>query len=521
LGVLAGYGLMWLQPLAMVLGVVMLSAIGYVALSTGQRPFDAINRHVNPALGWGWAIATLMANLIWCMPQFAIGTAAIQQNLAPEIFGPDVMDETQSKIIVVLILFLVSGTIVWFYDSGGWGIRLFEWLLKIMVGVIIVCFFGVVLKMSLSSQGLPWGEILAGFIPNTDLLTRPSPSYDAFLLETGEYAGFWSGRIVTSQQKVMITAAATAVGINMTFLLPYSMLRRGWDRDFRGLAIFDLATGLFVPFLLATSCIVIASATQFHAQPAPGLLGETNEAGETIQPSKSLVAGFEKLADARVSAEVGKDAFDAMTAEQRQQARAALPEADRKMAAMLVTRTAFDLAGSLEHLAGKQVSQYTFGVGVVGMAISSIIILMLINGFVVCEVLNLPSSGTAHRVGCFLASLTGAAGPFLWTGEAKFWLAVPTSMFGMVLLPIAYITFFWMMNSRSLLGENLPRGGKRVLWNLMMGLAVALAAFGSYWSIKTSPFPRYGLIGLGAFVVVVVLVHFARGNRVDAASADE
>ena len=27
----------------------------------------------------------------------------------------------------------------------------------------------------------------------------------------------------------MIAAAATAVGINMTFLLPYSMLARGWD----------------------------------------------------------------------------------------------------------------------------------------------------------------------------------------------------------------------------------------------------------------------------------------------------
>ena len=32
---------------------------------------------------------------------------------------------------------------------------------------------------------------------------------------------------------------AAAVGINMTFLLPYSMLARGWDKDFRGLAVFD------------------------------------------------------------------------------------------------------------------------------------------------------------------------------------------------------------------------------------------------------------------------------------------
>ncbi|MGC8846144.1 MAG: hypothetical protein ACP5QY_09875, partial [Candidatus Hydrogenedens sp.] len=61
---------------------------------------------------------------------------------------------------------------------------------------------------------------------------------------------------------VMISAAATAVGINMTFMLPYSMLRKGWDREFRGLAIFDLSTGLFFPFILATSCVVIASAAR-------------------------------------------------------------------------------------------------------------------------------------------------------------------------------------------------------------------------------------------------------------------
>jgi len=34
LGVISGYNLMWLQPLAMVLGVIMLSAIAYVTLTT-------------------------------------------------------------------------------------------------------------------------------------------------------------------------------------------------------------------------------------------------------------------------------------------------------------------------------------------------------------------------------------------------------------------------------------------------------------------------------------------------------
>jgi len=39
LGVLAGFGLLWLQPLFMILGIIMLSAIGYVTMSTSERPF--------------------------------------------------------------------------------------------------------------------------------------------------------------------------------------------------------------------------------------------------------------------------------------------------------------------------------------------------------------------------------------------------------------------------------------------------------------------------------------------------
>ena len=85
LGVIAGFGLMWLQPLAMVCGIIMLAAISYVTLSIEQRPFGAVNQHVSPLLGWAWLIATIMANIVWCMPQFGLATAAIQQNLLPSL----------------------------------------------------------------------------------------------------------------------------------------------------------------------------------------------------------------------------------------------------------------------------------------------------------------------------------------------------------------------------------------------------------------------------------------------------
>ncbi|MFC1782437.1 divalent metal cation transporter [Planctomycetota bacterium] len=527
LGVLGGMSLLWLQPMAMIMGVIMLSAIGYVTLTTGERPFRAINQHVNPVLGWGWAIATLMANLVWALPQFSLGTAAVRQNLLPQIVGSDAMSEGAGKLIVGGAILLVCVTVVWLYDKGSKGIKIFETLLKLMVAVIVISFFGVVVKMSFAEtvdgeRILDWSQILAGLIPDFSLLSSPADTFDPFIGAVGsEFQDFWRAMIVAQQRDVMITAAATAVGINMTFLLPYSMLKRGWDKNFRGLAIFDLSTGMFIPFILATGCVVIASASQFHAKPAPGLLGETNQNGNLIAPVPSVLDnaaarikfGIEKVAlseglnPEQVAQRIQE--FEGLNDKDKLERIERLPEADKRMAAMLVKRDAFSLANSLAPLTGEKFSQYVFGIGVVGMAISSIIILMLINGFVVCEMLGLETKGWPYRLG-FLAPCLGIIGPFIWTGgKAQFWLAVPTSVFGMTLLPIAYFTFFLLMNQKSLLGDNMPRGGRRVIWNSLMIVAAGLAAFGSIWSVWSNV-KRYGIAGVVAFILLALVVQMLR-----------
>ena len=71
LGVLGGTSMLWLQLVAIVIGVIMLSAISYVTLSTRKRPYAAINEYINPVLGTGWITATILANMIWIIPQFA------------------------------------------------------------------------------------------------------------------------------------------------------------------------------------------------------------------------------------------------------------------------------------------------------------------------------------------------------------------------------------------------------------------------------------------------------------------
>ena len=456
LGVIGGYELLWLQPLMMIFGVLMLSVIGYVTLSTGEKPFRAINKHINPVLGWGWLIAAMLANLVWAMPQFSLGTAAIQQN-----FG--ILDGESGNLICAVLLFVIGTAVVWAYDSGNTGIKVFEIILKVMVAIVVLSFFGVVVVMA---GDLKWGEIFAGFIPNPGLLFEPASKFTD-IIEQSNNPDYWKEVILGSQRDRMVTAAATAVGINMTFLLPYSMLRKGWGKEHRGLASFDLSIGLFMPFFLATTCVMIASASQFHTKFDEGLLDSSKASALT----KKLEGAYKK----------NLDAFKAKAS------KGAEPnETDKRLAAMLVSRDAYQLAGSLENLTGsKAVSQTVFGIGVLGMALSTIIILMLINGFTVTEMMGAEIGGMKHKIGSILPGITGALGfLFLWgDADAKFWLAVPTSVFGMVLLPIAYITFFLMINNKSLMGTSLPQGNKRIVLNIAMGVALVAATIGAGWSI--------------------------------------
>ena len=497
LGVIGGYKLLWLQPLMMILGILMLSVISYVTLSTGEKPFQAINKHVNPVLGWGWLIAAMLANLVWAMPQFSLGTAAIQQNLFPGLSGG------AGDWICVLMLFVIAAVVVWFYDSGSKGIKVFEWVLKGMVGIVVLSFFGVVYMMAMTGAGLPWGEIVSGLIPDPSLLFKPASTLQAVIDQTSA-PEYWNDVVLGTQRDLMITAAATAVGINMTFLLPYSMLRKGWGKTHRGLASFDLSIGLFIPFFLATTCVVIAASSQFHRQWNEGLVDPQYADANTPK----LQGAYDGILNKRIDYSINKSDGNLT----KEQVMAELTEADKQISAMLIQRDAFQLANSLEKLTdSKTVAQYIFGIGVLGMAVSTIIILMLINGFCVTEMLGSEMRGMHHRIGSMLPGITGALGfLFLWgNAQARFYLAVPTSVFGMILLPIAYVTFFLMINSPGLLGDSIPKGNKRLALNIGMVIAILASSIGALWAIW-SKLQWIGIGCLGAFIAAVLVVHFAR-----------
>ena len=68
-GAVFGYELLWVAPVAMLFGVIMLSAVAWQTLSTGMRPFGAMRRFAGAPFAWGWAIGALRASVIGHFPQ--------------------------------------------------------------------------------------------------------------------------------------------------------------------------------------------------------------------------------------------------------------------------------------------------------------------------------------------------------------------------------------------------------------------------------------------------------------------
>ena len=141
------------------------------------------------------------------------------------------------------------------------------------------------------------------------------------------------------------------------------------------------------------------------------------------------------------------------------------------------------------------------------MGFSTIIILMLINGYAFCEMFNVKQGSSMHMLGCLVSGVCGAIWPLVWDGPAKLWLAIAVSSFGFILLPIAYSTFFMMMNNKKIMGEERPQGGRRLIWNLLMGVSciVVIVAVAATIQQKVSD-ETTGSLVLGMVVVYLIAV---------------
>ena len=659
LGMLGGTSMLWLQLVAIIIGVIMLSAISYVTLSTRKRPYQAINEHVNPVLGVAWVTATILANMIWIMPQFSLCYDALDKNLmvpgAFDVFpsssdkdekskdsnskkvdsegeasdepkespenatitatslnitnssvqdeedstkptpdDPDVKDTPEegkgkgeggaeevapakpsarkinfdsptTQLSISVVLGACALLIVVMSFNPGWLSKIFDLILKLIIGFIVICFVAVVYWLAIDGS-INWNEVWMGFIPNFGNWSNPAPKIQEILTGLGgEQQKFWEDQIIAKQRESMIGVTATAVGLNMTFLFPYSMLARKWDKPFRGLARFDLITGMAIPYVVVTTCIVIASAHAFHGKADEKFLSDDPvvmqqsvlfkstqstiekrfKALETNTPEeiaalnadiedvkKRMAAAIEKSKDKLSEQELAsfaKEMKEAEAAKSLTLAKFAISlddsskeerfrRAERQLMPTLVKPNAAQLASTLTPLLGEgkeKQANLIFGIGAFAMGFSTIIILSLINSYAFAEMFGKHDNNWIRFVGALLAIIVGVLWYILWAGESRTYLVILASTFGAILLPIAYLAFFLLMNSTSLLGHEKPTGGRMAVWNVLMGIGVIGATIQAVGAIQTkidSPNGSYVLGGVAVFLLLALVGFSARRN---------
>ncbi len=371
-GAAYGYKLLWVSPLAMLLGVAVFASIGRQTLLTQARPYDVFWKRLHPALALFWGFNVLLASIVWQFPQYALGTAVVRDILS--VAGLSV-----PRLPIALVLLVASTAVCWNYGRGSRrALRTFERSLKYMLFFMIGAFFLVVVK-----TGIDLGELFRGLF------------------------GF---HIPGSKEGVAIVLGqlGAAVGVNMTFLFPYTLLARGWGRDHLRLKNFDLGVSMFLPFFLATSFVTIACANTLYSR------------------------GIQ-------------------------------------------VRGAVDAAHALEPLVGLTLGRIVFSLGVVSMCFTTMVLEMLLCGFVLSEMVGFELHGRAYKASTMLANI-GGLGAF---ASLPFWVPVATSSLNLIMMPAAYLGFFLLHNMKSYLGEDVIRGPRAAIWNGILVLAIVVVAAGA------------------------------------------
>jgi Mn2+/Fe2+ NRAMP family transporter len=210
-----------------------------------------------------------------------------------------------------------------------------------------------------------------------------------------------------------------AVGINMTFLYPYSLLAKGWGKAHRPLARWDLGLSMFLPFVLVTSLVMLAMTVS-----------------GVYQPDQECVRGFIQPVQA---------------------------------------------AGSLNQVMGDKLGRIIFDLGLIGMACGAISAHMVVCGFTVCEMFGLEYTTRRFRI----FALVPAIGILGVVAQAPMWFPIMASAICFTMLPIAYVMFLILNNKRSFIGEAVGSGWRRVAFNTILVIALAMATIGSAIKVKS------------------------------------
>jgi hypothetical protein len=185
---------------------------------------------------------------LWHFAQFSLASAVLV-DLA------EVAGFTAPRWLMGLAVLAWAVPTAFSFGSGRKFAAAFDTLMRWMVWLIVAMFAVVAVRVGLGSHA---GEVAAGFIPHV-----PADNGDV------------------RANSVIIAGLATAVGINMTFLYPYTLLARGWGREHREYAKADIVYGMVLPYIVVTTLMVIVAGATLSA-------GFTGKSIGPVDAAKSL-----------------------------------------------------------------------------------------------------------------------------------------------------------------------------------------------------------------------------------------
>ena len=323
-----GYKLLWIQPLAMLLGVCMMAALSNVVLTTQERPYRAFGRETSRVLVFLWALGTITASVIWHFPQYGLAAGAVRDLAelagvtcsvaagAGGTWGSYTVAGIAVSFATGVAILLINTLTTWSYGGSAWGIKLYEWFLRGVISLTILA-FGLVVFANLSN--IQWAEVGKGFI------------------------GYYGIPDTEGSTTLVLGMLGAAVGINMTFLYPYSLLAKGWGPMHKKLARWDLGMSMFVPFVMVTSLVILAMTVS-----------------GVYEPTREVVYTVMKPLDA---------------------------------------------AAALQGVMGEVVGRVVFDLGLIGMACGAISAHMVVCGFTICEMFGLDYTKWRFRLFALVPSI--------------------------------------------------------------------------------------------------------------------
>lgn len=130
---------------------------------------------------------------------------------------------------------------------------------------------------------------------------------------------------------------------------------------------------------------------------------------------------------------------------------------------------------------GDLVGRLVFPLGVLGMAVGSLVMHMLTCGAAAMEMFNLEQDSIHYRLACLLPT-PAVLGVFLWSSMGPY-VILPTSAICGLLLPIAYVGWLVLNNRSTYLGGDTPTGSRALIYNAGMTTCIATVLASVVYSI--------------------------------------